>query len=85
MDDSNNLIQSLKHIINENNFKIDNENKQKILDNIKEYLDFVKSKSDCPDKVQNFETIQEDYLLFLYFVNNVQKQFSILELSFKLN
>jgi hypothetical protein len=81
---SENIIESLKTLINEDNIKISNENKCVILEKIETYIMFVKSKSKTPDKIQSFEKIKEDWLLFLYFFNNVEKQFSFLELYFEL-
>jgi hypothetical protein len=82
--ENNNLIESLKTLINEDNIKISNENKSVILEKIEAYIIFIKSKSETPDKIQSFENIKEDWLLFLYFFNNIEKQFSFLELYFKL-
>jgi hypothetical protein len=81
---NNNLIESLKTLINEDNIKISNENKSVILEKIETYITFIKTKSETPDKIQSFEKIKEDWLLFLYFFNNIEKQFNFLELYFKL-
>ena len=82
--ESDNLIGNLKSIINEDNIKISNENKQILLEKIEEYINFVKSKSVTPEKIQSFENIKQDWLLFLYFFNDVGKQFGFLEVYFKL-
>ena len=63
--ESDNLIGNLKSIINEDNIKISNENKQILLEKIEEYINFVKSKSVTPEKIQSFENIKQDWLLFL--------------------
>lgn len=84
IENNNNLIESLKTIINEDNIKISNENKQILLEKIEEYINFVKSKSVTPEKIQSFQGIKQDWLLFLYFFNDIEKQFGFLEVYFKL-
>ena len=60
IENNNNLIESLKTIINEDNIKISNENKQILLEKLEEYINFVKSKSVTPEKIQSFQGIKQD-------------------------
>ena len=69
-----NLLKTMKEVINEDIIDIEESNKQLILKQIKNYLDFLKSHCKNPNKIQDYEEIKKDYLLFLYFINNVEKQ-----------
>ncbi len=78
------IFENLKLFINETNFKINDINKNIILQQIHEYLTFIKTKSCLPDKIQKFEIIEKDYLLFLYLINNIDVQLNNLINSFNL-
>ena len=66
MDNNNNnnnnniIIENFKSLINEDNIKISENNKQILLVKIEQYINFIKSKSETPEKIQTFENICKD-------------------------